>query len=81
MDREIARVQHRRDQSSSSQSVGMEEYDSKKYIDYLDGDIFLDGHQHQQHSLISRYQQQTLLDSLNQAHPPARLGDSSLYRS
>lgn len=59
----------------------MEEYDSKKYIDYLDGDIFVETHQQQQHSLISKYQQQTLLDALDQAHPPARLGDSSLYRS
>lgn len=30
----------RREHSSSDHSMALEEYDSKKYIEYLDGDIF-----------------------------------------
>ena len=45
---------HNRNQSISSQ--GIEEYDSKKYIDYLDGDVYPEDHPNN-HITISKHQQ------------------------
>jgi hypothetical protein len=50
----------------------LEEYDSKKYIDYLDVDVFPEDRQIDrkqatqdiQHATISRHQQEILLESL-----------------
>lgn len=73
---------HSRNQSSSSQAL--EEYDSKKYIDYLDGDVYPEGHQGKKEisSLtISKHQQELLLSNLEEKQNSFQIGMNSLCHS
>ena len=66
--------------SSSDNSVDVEEYDSRKYIERLDGDVFPEP---QQPGLgrISKRKQDILLQELSNRDPPIRLGKTALYHS
>jgi hypothetical protein len=64
--------------------MGLEEYDSKKYIDYLDSDIFPPQKSDMElikKSTISKKKQELLLEELKNSNLPIKLGDSAIYRS
>lgn len=66
--------------------MALEEYDSKKYIEYLDGDIFPPENERSSHSerasgaKISKKKQELLLEELKMSSLPIKLGEDSLYR-
>jgi hypothetical protein len=68
--------------------MALEEYDSKKYIEYLDGDIFPIENDHSSNSSqapncvkISKKKQELLLEELKTSNLPIKLGESELYHS